>query len=31
MGLSLTHMIGSPILPLILIHLAFLLGDLVEN
>lgn len=27
----LTYVIGSPILPLILIHLAFLLGNLVEN
>lgn len=28
---ALTHVIGSPILPLVLIHLAFLLGDLVED
>lgn len=28
---ALTHVIGSPILPLVLIHLALLLGNLVEN
>lgn len=28
---ALTYVIGSPILPLIFIHLAFLLGNLVEN
>lgn len=29
--LALTNVIGGPILPLVLIHLAFLLGNLVEN
>lgn len=28
---ALTHVIGSPILPVVLIHLALLLGNLVEN
>lgn len=27
----LTHVVGGPVLPLVLIHLAFLLGNLVEN